>query len=197
MGGSLYQDYPWRSTSNHFHALTAEIFLQRTKAKQVIPVYIEFSKTYNKPQDVLDDDKEDYKTILSKLGLKWRIPLFKRYCKDLVDHHDGKVPDNKADLVNLSGVGDYAASAFLSFHRNNPYPLIDANTVRFVSRYFGIKRTPESRRNKEFIKISSSLLPNRYSSRFNYSLLDFSMLICSTKPACLKCKLSRKCNYLD
>ena len=69
MGGSLYQDYPWRSTSNHFHALTAEIFLQRTKAKQVIPVYIEFSKTYNKPQDVLDDDKEDYKTILSKLGL--------------------------------------------------------------------------------------------------------------------------------
>jgi len=34
-----YQDYPWRRTENKWHALVAEILLQRTKAQAVIPVY--------------------------------------------------------------------------------------------------------------------------------------------------------------
>lgn len=195
MGESTYQNYPWRETSNHFHALTAEIFLQRTKVKQVLPVYRNFCKVYKKPQDVLNDQKKKYVKILGSLGLRWRIPLFYKLCEEVVENYGALIPVNKAELLKLSGVGDYVASAFLSFHLNNPYPLIDANTVRFVSRYFGINRNPESRRDKKFIQIINELLPNRYLNRFNYCFLDFSMSICSNTPACLDCKLRRKCKF--
>ena len=195
MGESVYQDYPWRSTSNHFHALTAEIFLQRTKVKQVRYVYNKFCKKYKNPHDVLEGRKKEYEKILSPLGLHWRIPLYRRFCEELVDRHKGKIPVNKKELMSLSAVGDYVASAFLSFHLNTPLPLIDTNTIRFVSRYFGINKNQESRRNKKFKYIMAELLPGRYSSRFNYCLLDFSMNICSTRPSCMDCKFRFKCQY--
>jgi len=143
----------------------------------------------------VNGNNEDLDRILSPLGLRWRITLFKRFCKELVDKYNGRIPVNRKDLLSLPGIGDYAASAFSSFHLNEPYPLIDANTVRFASRYFGITRGPESRRNKLFKVIMGELLPNRYSGRFNYCLLDFAMNICSTKPDCKNCKLQFKCRY--
>jgi DNA (cytosine-5)-methyltransferase 1 len=195
MGESSYQDYPWRSTSNRFHALVAEMFLQRTKAKQVIKVYSEFSKKYKNPAHVLNDKSKSYREILKPLGLHWRIQHFEKMCRQLVENYNGTIPDNKTELMTLAGIGDYASSAFLSFHLQKPEPLIDSNTVRFISRFFGIEKNQESRRNKVFKGIIRELLPNRKSNRFNYSFLDFTMLICGPKPACEKCSLKKRCEY--
>ena len=197
MGESVYQDFPWRKTSNLFHALTAEIFLQRTKAKQVLPVYRNFTRTYEDPSDVINDGKKEYETILEPLGLKWRIPLFYNLCKDLTEEYGGKVPVDREILLSLPGIGDYVVSAFLSFHFNEPLPLVDANTVRFVGRFFKLETGPESRRDRKFKGVIEELLSKRYSRRFNYAFLDFSMNICSTAPKCGECKLRRKCKFFN
>ena len=38
------RDLPWRNTTDPYKILISEIFLQRTQAKQVIPIYKKFIK---------------------------------------------------------------------------------------------------------------------------------------------------------
>src|ERR1043166_9214509 len=45
-GHANFIPFPWRFTENKFHALLAEMMLQRTRAEQVVPVYNEFIRRY-------------------------------------------------------------------------------------------------------------------------------------------------------
>jgi len=197
MGETCYQDFPWRKTKILFHALVAEMFLQRTKANQVIKVYYNFTEKYKTPLDILNDKSKSHRKILKPLGLHWRIQFFETMCRQLVEDYNCTIPDDKKELMELAGIGDYVASAYLSFQLQKPEPLIDSNTVRFVSRYFGIEKNQESRRNKEFKSIIKKLLPNRKANKFNYSFLDFTMMICGPKPICKKCMLNKRCKYYN
>ena len=65
----FFPQFPWRLTKNKWHALVAEIMLQRTKAEQVLPVYLYFCEHYGLPKEYLNDKG---KNIFKSLGLLWR-----------------------------------------------------------------------------------------------------------------------------
>ena len=48
----------------------------------------------------------------------------------------GEMPDNYDDLVSLPGVGKSTAGAILSIAFNKPYPILDANVKKVISRIF-------------------------------------------------------------
>ena len=88
-------DYPWRKTKNRWHALVAEIMLQRTNADQVVPVYESFCSQFPHPTTFSNKARNSKKNYFSKLGLTWRnkfliraadviakkaIPLKKKIC---------------------------------------------------------------------------------------------------------------------
>ena len=45
-GGAHFRDYPWRHTREPYRIMIAEFMLHRTRADQVVPVYIEFIGKY-------------------------------------------------------------------------------------------------------------------------------------------------------
>lgn len=45
-GAENYKNFPWRNTENKWHALLAEMLLQRTRVKAVVPVYRELIEKY-------------------------------------------------------------------------------------------------------------------------------------------------------
>ena len=56
---------------------------------------------------------------------------------------DTKVNDKNiqnSDILVLPGVGEYTASAILSIAFNKPYPVLDGNVKRVISRIIGIKK---------------------------------------------------------
>jgi len=53
-GKEHYKDYPWRQPDQLWHGLVAEILLQRTKAKNVIPVYEMFIKRFPTPENLAE-----------------------------------------------------------------------------------------------------------------------------------------------
>jgi A/G-specific adenine glycosylase len=55
------------------------------------------------------------------------------------DNFDGNFPSNYADVLSLKGVGEYTAAAIVSFAYEMPYPVVDGNVYRVLSRFFGIK----------------------------------------------------------
>ncbi len=187
--------YPWRNNKTKFHGLLAEILLQRTRAEQVVDVYKKICSKFKNSRCLSKAPLKDIQKIIAPLGLMWRSQKVKEMSAIIERDYAGKVPQNYDDLVLLPGVGDYAASAFLSLHCGKRAPLIDSNIIRLLSRFFGFKTNPETRRNPRLKNLIEQITPNAEIKRFNYALLDISRQICSISPQCTICPLKKKCCY--
>jgi A/G-specific adenine glycosylase len=183
--------YPWRCTKNHWHAIVAEIMLQRTKAEQVVPIYESFIKRFPTPESFLKLYKKEV-NIFENLGLPHRNQFIYETARTIINKG---IPTIKSDLLKFPGIGDYVASAFLSFHLNMREALIDSNIVRFYGRYWGFDYDGETRRKKWLLDLAKKMTPIKEPGEFNYALLDFSMRVCMVKPYCHNCPVSRNCKY--
>lgn len=193
-GRKNYEDFPWRRTRNPFHALIAEIMLQRTKAEQVLPVYESFAKRYPSIWAAANEDPDKIRQLFQPLGLRWRTEKVLRLIRELGSKEE-QIPDTPDKLIKLPGVGTYIVNAFLSTHRGVKAPIIDRNAVRLWSRIFGFNTDPETQRKKWFIKLAERMTPEEDFRQFNYAVLDFTRMICRTKPACDKCPITIHCEY--
>jgi len=188
-----YEAFPWRNTNNKFHALVAELMLQRTKAAQVRDVYTKFAATYPDLESASHAMKDEIRDILSPLGLNWRI-------KNIISLIDklvllGVIPENYDELIKLPGVGDYIASAYLSFHIGKCRPIIDSNAVRLWGRIYGFTTGPETRRKTWFKELVKKITPETECKTFNYGVLDFTRKICKTNPQHTDCPFTELCVY--
>lgn len=178
--------------------LAAEFMLRRTKADQVVAVYRRFAKCYATPADVLADPSETTSALLAPLGLHWRIAQFRSLCGALVDRHEGTVPSSFDDLSALPGVGPYVAAAVRVFAFHEPEPLIDANVLRFLSRYFSMTVTDSSRRSRGVLDGVAALVPVDQPQNFWWALLDLTALVCTPRgPQHDICPLRAKCRAVN
>jgi len=188
-GRSNYANFPWRYTRNRWHALTAEVMLQRTRAEQVLPVYRSFVKRFSNADSILRQKPEN---LFSELGLVWRHKVFLKLARILTECG---LPSTEQGLRRLPGVGDYIASALLSLHMGIRAPIIDSNVVRIYGRFFGFATDGETRRKKWLKDLADAVTPRRAFRDFNYALIDFTRDICRPKPRCTDCPLSTQCSY--
>jgi hhH-GPD family protein len=184
-----FANFPWRFCDNKWHSLAVEIMLQRTKAEQVLPVFLDFCNKYPFPE-LYHNDKEA--NIFNSLGLQQRNKEFKLLAKELIDK---EIPENKETLLKLPGVGEYVASAYLSLHQKQWAVIIDSNVVRLYGRFFGFETDGETRRKKWFIELAEQLTPKKNFYFYNYGLLDLPRNLCKIKSTCKDCPLNRKCKY--
>jgi len=168
--------------------------LQRTRAEQVVPVYIEFVQKYPDFKNALDENPDKIIELISRLGLNWRAKKVIELL-DALSETDGKIPEKKGELIQLPGVGDYIANAFLSLHKGVRAPITDSNAVRIWSRVIGFETDGELRRRKWFTELCLQLTPDEEFRDFNYAVLDFCRTICKSRPMCKKCPLNTLCKY--
>jgi A/G-specific adenine glycosylase len=192
-GRANYVAFPWRRAGRTFHALVAEILLQRTRAEQVVPVYQQLCVTYPSASSLSAAPPSEVRTLLKPLGLHWRIPLIQRLAAQLGDL--SSVPLNRVALCELPGVGDYAAAAFLSLHCGRRASIVDSNVVRLYGRLFGFVVDGETRRKKWFLELAAEMTPVRHHRDYNYAVLDFTRAICRPKPLCESCPLIDLCDF--
>lgn len=192
--------YPWRRESDPFKVLMAEMMLQRTRADQVLPVYKQFIKKFPDIRSLACATVEDVFKFILKLGLFWRGKLLKEMITTIMVKHNGKIPLERNELLEIPGIGDYIADAMIVFAFNGKRTVIDSNVVRLVSRFFGIEPRGEMRRNREFIKFCQRLsddLGLDDVKKFSWALIDHSAAICRPIPFCHICPLSKECNYFN
>lgn len=193
-GGENFARFPWRNTRNSFHALVAEVMLQRTRAEQAVPVYKEFARRFPSPSSAVQANSRTFLRLLKPLGLAWRARSLRTLVK-VVAKNGGSVPHSFDELKELPGVGDYAAAAFSIFHLDKPATLIDSNIVRLYGRFFGLATGPETRRNKQFRLLAHRVQPTSNARSFAYALLDFTRSVCTPRPRCNICPLRKTCHY--
>jgi A/G-specific adenine glycosylase len=196
-GREHFRPFPWRQTEDPYAILMAEVMLHRTQAPQVLPAYERLLKRCPDVSTLAQISKEELYSLLSSLGLRWRIDLIQVMATELVARFGGQVPQDKVDLLSLSGVSEYIASAVRCFAWNLPEPIIDTNTVRVVGRLFGLEIKDSSRRNRRFRELITALVDQDEPRTYNFALLDLADRICMKKrpPACSICPLQNHCVY--
>ncbi len=102
--------FPWRTTKNQWHAIVAEIMLQRTNAEQVKPVYEYFSNTFSDANSFLKATKANKKgNVFDSLGLRWRFERLQKLAEFISKNG---IPQEKNELIKLPCIGAFSKESF-------------------------------------------------------------------------------------
>jgi A/G-specific adenine glycosylase len=189
------RSYPWRTTTDTFHILIAEMLLRRTTATAVAKVYPHFIERYGTPSKLSQARTTSVKALLLPLGLQSvRTNHLLRTAHILVESYNSQVPNTYENLASLPGVGRYVASAVLNFGFEISMPLIDGNIIHLLNRVFAQQFTgPSDSRAWEFV---DKLGQPHHDRRFYWGVIDLVAMTClRKKPRCTKCPLSVLCKF--
>lgn len=183
-----HRDLPWRQTRDPYAIWIAETMLQQTQVKTVLPYYRRFVKSLPTIEALDRASLEKVLTLWSGLGYYRRTENLKKAARVLIEEHGGKIPIHIEALRALPGVGPYTAGALMSIAFNKPYPAIDGNTRRVLSRLF------RGGKEKDLSKIATALLSPSKPGRFNQALMELGATICvPLNPRCPACPIAECC----
>jgi DNA-3-methyladenine glycosylase II len=139
--------------SEHYGALVRSIVGQQLSTKAARAIYNRLIERFGgrtpTPQEVLDDDPEEFRTAAGLSHAKVK------YLRSLAEHVlDGSLelerlddlPDDEviAELTAVKGIGEWSSHMFLMFHLGRPdvLPVGDLGIRRAVERAYGLDELP-------------------------------------------------------
>jgi A/G-specific adenine glycosylase len=194
--GTINRPMPWKGEKDPYLICLSEIILQQTRVEQGLPYFLKFKKKYPTVIKLANAPEDEVMKLWQGLGYYSRARNLHAAAKTIRDDFKGKFPTNYDDILSLKGVGEYTAAAIASFAYELPYPVVDGNVFRVLSRYFGINTPIDSpKAKKEFTALAEELLLlSDKTSRFNQAIMDFGALQCKpASPDCAQCPLVKKC----
>lgn len=183
-------ELPWRKKGvTAYEVWVSEIMLQQTQVARVIPYYTRFLKKFPTVQSLAKASWEEFLPYYEGLGYYARGRNMLQSAQAVVTKYKGVFPKKKEGLLLLPGVGDYTASAILSFAYKKNTLAWDTNLKRVVGRFFyGSKNHPlETEKLEKLFTVPAFKL--------NAALMDFGSSVCTAKPKCANCPLQNLCIY--
>ena len=183
--------YPWRNNkTTPYQILIAEILLQHTTAKAIID-NLSYEKFINKFPDFhsLNNAKlEDIEEIFKPIGLyHQKATRLKKLANEICLKYNGKIPQNKKELLSLPGIGEYIANAVLTFAFNKNEVPLDGNLKRICKNVWNINKKPEQ---IQILKKLAELNPKK----IYWALFDIGRFHCrKPKPLCKNCPFIDVC----
>jgi A/G-specific adenine glycosylase len=193
------RNFPWRSQPSPYGVLIAEKLLQQTAAiDKLVEVYNTMMGAYPTPKLLACADISTLEDIIQPLGLGYRAKELRDMANELTVRHNGEVPRDLKELIELPGIGDYTARAVLSLAFGQDIPIVDTNIARFLYRVFGLRGPLPANpaRKRGLTELAGRLIPQGRSREFNLALLDLCAEMCKpNKPQCSKCPVRMYCAY--
>lgn len=190
------REFAWRKSRDPFHLLCVELMLQRTRASQVEPVFQRFMEQFSTPEDLLGAGRKTVDEIFAGLGLRWRAEYFWELQHTLVERFNGEVPEPAEELLDLPGVGRYAATAVRVFAFGHSETVLDSNVLRVMGRFYGIDFPDHARRSPRVADWARRMCPpgEEAARRWNWALIDYGATMCSPNaPRCSASPLCARC----
>src|SRR5215831_15430258 len=158
--------------------------LQQTQVETALPYYDRFIREFPTINDLAGADEERVLRLWAGLGYYRRARNLMAAARLVTEQHGGKVPSDYDTLIDLPGVGPYMAGAILSIAFNKPYPVVDGNVRRVLSRVYGW-----TEENPKALWDAASRIAREAEPRLvNQALMELGAKVCSFKsPRCLLC----------
>jgi A/G-specific adenine glycosylase len=186
---------PWTDgPRDPYHIWISEVIMQQTRIEQGAPYYRIFISRYPNVDSLAKASLDDVLRHWEGLGYYSRARNLHAAAKKIRQEFNSQLPADYAGLLSLPGVGGYTASAIASFAYGLPYPVVDGNVKRLISRFAGISDPVDSSAGIDRIyAAATSYLKGAPPAEFNQAIMNFGALVCKPRPRCEVCPLASRC----
>jgi len=192
---TIHRPLPWKGEKNPYLIWLSEIILQQTRVEQGLPYYLKFKKRFPDVRSLAEAPEDEVLHLWQGLGYYSRARNLHAAAKYICLDLGGNFPDDYDGIRKLKGVGDYTAAAIASFAYNLPFPVVDGNVYRVLSRIFGIKIPVDTTQGKkQFKALAEKLISKNLPAQFNQAVMDFGAVQCvPLNPDCRRCPFKKDC----
>ncbi len=129
------------------------------------------------------------------LGYYRRARQLHAAAKQIVAVRGGTFPAEPNELQQLPGIGRYTAGAIASIAFDKRAPILEANTIRLLSRLIAFRGNPHLVAGQRPLwQVAEEILPQKNVAEFNQGLMELGSLVCTpSEPKCAECPLSTIC----
>lgn len=186
---------PWKNEKDAYKIWISEIILQQTRVNQGWDYYNRFVQSFPDIKSLATADLEQVLKLWQGLGYYSRAKNLHATATTILEKYKGKFPSDYSDVISLKGIGEYTASAILSFAFDQPYAVLDGNVHRIFSRYLGISTGIQSKTEKNYYQqIAFDFLDLKHTAKYNQAIMDFGATCCTPKnPSCAICPVNKYC----
>ena len=217
---------PWRETDDPYKIWISEIILQQTRVVQGMEYYHRLITRFPDIHSLADAKEDEVLLYWQGLGYYSRARNLHKAAQLMKNHEIFKLNNDNinnlrgnqlsaalngnssellsseqifAALRSMPGVGDYTAGAIASFAFNLPYPALDGNVYRVLSRLYDCEIAFDTTQGKKhFRQLAEDLLDRERPRLFNSAIMELGALHCvPTAPDCSTCPLNTWCKALD
>lgn len=147
----------------------------------------------NTPESILALGEAGLKKHIKTIGLfNTKAKNIIRTCQILLEKYDGEVPEDRAALESLPGVGRKTANVILNTAFGHPTIAVDTHIFRVANRT-GLAP------GKTVLEVEKRLLrltPGEYRLNAHHWLILHGRYVCKAqKPACADCQIRDLCEY--
>ena len=179
--------------SSNFELLIAVILSAQATDTSVNKATEKLYVVANTPQSVLSLGEKRLKAHIKTIGLfNTKATNILKTCQILLDEHKGSVPDTRASLEALPGVGRKTANVVLNTAFKKETMAVDTHIFR-VSNRTGLAP------GKNVLEVERNLLkriPRGYLLNAHHWLILLGRYVCTARnPKCVSCKVEEFCRY--
>jgi A/G-specific adenine glycosylase len=191
---------PWRETLDPYLIWISEIILQQTRVDQGMGYYMRFVSRFPDVQSLSMASEDEVLRYWQGLGYYSRARNLHKAAKKIAARgywmnasHDRE--ELFTFLLSLPGVGEYTAGAIASFAFDLPYPALDGNVYRVLSRLYDCEIPFDSTEGKKYFKrLGKELLDCNHPRLYNSAIMEFGALHCTpSSPDCIHCPIQSCC----
>ena len=172
---------------------------QQTPMSRVIGPWHEWMNRWPTPDDLAEEDSGEAVAAWGRLGYPRRALRLHSCAVTIATEHDGVVPNSYDELVALPGIGDYTASAVVSFAFGGRATVLDTNVRRLIARAeSGIANCPTSVTRAERI-VADALVPDEdaRAAKWAVASMELGALVCTARsPQCEVCPIRDGCRWV-
>jgi len=189
-------DDPWMTnglSATPFRSLVSGCLSTLTVTKRVVNACVPLYQKVETFEQLLALDDEELRAIIKPVAhYNRKTEGLKIMARQIIDDFQGKIPDNRKDLMKLHGVGRKVADLMMNFVFAEDSIAVDTHVLRLLNR-LGIVDTKSA---TEAADIINAQTPEQYKHHAHEWLIQHGMKICvARRPKCEDCMITAHCDW--
>lgn len=195
---------PWRDEPSAYHVWVSEIMLQQTRVEAVKPFFERFIMELPDVRALANCSTDRLLKLWEGLGYYNRVKNMNLAAIQVMEEYHGELPRDYHALLGLKGIGSYTAGAISSIAYGLPYPAVDGNVFRVLSRVTRddsdiTKQSVKAFYEKILLDLMNQPDTQVKPSVFNQALMELGATVCvpNGEPHCECCPLRDICQAYE
>jgi A/G-specific adenine glycosylase len=187
-------DLPWQKDITPYRVWVSEIMLQQTQVAAVIPYFERFMTRFPTVSKLAAANVDEVLNLWTGLGYYARARNLHKAAQQVMEQHDGQIPQTLVELTMLTGIGRSTAGAILSIAFGQRATILDGNVKRLLTRLAAIDSPPSASREQQLWQLAECLTPDYRHADYTQAIMDMGATLCRrSTPECNRCPFQDVC----